>query len=167
MYASYYAVLYRSLTNDDITIIVDQCTCTVSLYYYAESPAWDVCVGDHITLICNSSTGRLRWTFMFPESVEPAFFTRSIASTRMAETEEIFIVNETATIFHIQRRSDFNTTPLVSSIFIENVSAGINGTNISCSVPNSDSKDKQFMILVIDDNHKHGKLDHCQNSPGT
>jgi hypothetical protein len=96
---------------------------------------------------------------MLPESVEPISITRSISSTKVAATEEAFriTVNRTVSVFHIQRRSDYNTTPLVTSLLIENVSAGINETNISCSsVPSSDSENKQFMILVIDDNHRHG-----------
>ena len=125
-----------------------------------------MCAGDDATLTCNSSNGRMRWTFIFPESVEPHPVTRVISSTKVAESEEIFpiTVNQTVTVFHLQRRSDYNTTPLVSSIFIENVSAGINGTDISCnSVPNSDTEDKQFMILVIDDNHRHGKLNQLKS----
>lgn len=125
----------------------------------AESFVQHVCIGDSITLSCNSSTGRARWTIMLPESVsELISISRVFSNTKIVE--EIFqvIVNQTATAFHIQRRSDYNTTPLVTSLTIENVPAGINGTNISCSVPNSDSEDKQFVILVIDDNHRHGKL---------
>ena len=135
--------------------------CVGNLKFILSSEPSFVCTGDDITLTCNSSNGRMWWTFTFPESVEPYPITRVISSTKVAETEEIFpiTVNQTVTVFHMQRRSDYNTTPLVSSIFIENVSAGINGTDISCnSVPNSDSEDKQFMIQVIDDNHRHGKL---------
>ena len=86
-----------------------------------------MCAGNDITLTCNGSNGRMRWTFTFPESVEPYPITRAISSTKVAESEEIFpiIVNQTVTVFHMQRRSDYNTTPLVSSIFVENVSKGI------------------------------------------
>ena len=116
-----------------------------------------VCVGDSTNLTCNSSTGRLEWIVMFPESVEPIPVSRQFTTTRV--TEEIFQVtaNQTVTVFHIQRRSDYNTTPLVTSLLIDNVSAGINKTNISCKALNSDSENKQFVILAID-NHRHGKL---------
>ena len=141
-----------------ITVVI---MCVGNLKLILSSAPSLVCVGDDVILTCNSSNGRMRWTFMFPESVEPHPITRPISSTKVAETEEIFpiTVNQTVTVFHMQRRSDYNTTPLVSSIFIENVSAGINETNICCnSVPNNDSEDKQFVILVFDDNHRHGKL---------
>ena len=127
-----------------------------------------MCAGDDATLTCNSSNGRIRWIFIFPESVELHPITRQISSTKVAATEEIFPItlNQTVTVFHMQRRSDYNTTPLVSSIFIENVSAGIN-------IPKSDSEDKQFMILVIDGNHGHGKWSQLKHNnysvqtPGT
>jgi hypothetical protein len=94
---------------------------------------------------------------MLPESVEPAPVTRLFSSTKIVEENFQITVNQTVTAFNIQRRSDYNTTPLVASLLIENVSAGINETNISCSsVPSSDSENKQFIILVIDDNHRHG-----------
>ena len=127
-----------------MTVIII-CTCVGNLKLILSSAPSFVCAGDDTTLSCNSSNGRMRWTFMFPESVVPYPITRSISNTKVAETEEIFpiTVNKTVTVFHMQRRSDFNTTPLMASIFIENVSPGINGTNISCnSVPNSDSEDK-------------------------
>ena len=122
----------------------------------SESSVQHVCIGGSITLFCNSSTGRVRWTINLPESVEPDPVTRSISNTRL--TEETFPV--TGTVFHILRRSDYNTTPLVTSLLLENVSADINETNISCSIPNSDSDEilMQFMILVID-SHRHGKQD--------
>ena len=160
-----------------ITVVIVLCVGNLKLIL-SSVPSF-VCAGDDATLTCNSSNGRIRWIFIFPESVELHPITRQISSTKVAATEEIFpiTVNQTVTVFHMQRRSDYNTTPLVSSIFIENVSAGINGTNISCnSVPNSDSEDKQFVILVTDDNHRHGKLsllksqehdNKCSKSTGT
>jgi hypothetical protein len=140
-----------------VTVIILLC---VGKLILSSMPSF-VCDGDDITLTCNSSNGRMRWTVILPESVIPYPITRQISSTKVAATEEAFriTVNRTISIFHIQRRSDYNTTPLVASLLIENVSAGINETNISCSsVPNSDSENKQFMILIIDDNHRHGKL---------
>ena len=129
---------------------------------YAESSVQRVCISDSTTLTCNSSasTDRMEWIIAFPESVEPMPITRRFSNKR--NDTDIFQVpvnqNLIVTVFHILRRSDYNTTPLVTSLLIENVSADINGTNISCSISNSNSEDKQFMILVIDDNHRHGKL---------
>ena len=121
-----------------------------------------VCPGGQITLTCISSTRLVQWTLTFPQSVELPSVTQQISSTRVSEKDprpSPVTVNETVTIFHFLRRSDYNTTPLVTSLLIENISAGINGTNVQCSaIPNSGVAEglQQFMILVID-SHVHGR----------
>ena len=109
-----------------------------------------VCPGDQITLTCSSSIHILQWSIILP-TFEQQPVTRLFTSTRQATIVESFEFSQRDTIvFHFLRRSDFNTTPLVTSLIMENIPAGANGTNVSCR--DTHNEEKRFMIIVIDNN---------------
>ena len=101
-------------------------------------------------LTCSSSIHILHWTIILP-SFEQQPVTRLFTSTRRVTNVQSFQFSQRDTIvFHFLRCSDFNTTPLVASLIMENIPASANGTNVSCS--NTLDEEKHFLIIVIGNN---------------
>ena len=82
-----------------------------------------VCPGGQLVLTCHTNETVLRWTFSFRPSES-----RSTSSSDSSNSTAPLIINETT--LRILRTS---ISPLTSTLFIDNVTADLNGTMIFCS----------------------------------
>ena len=97
------------------------------------SPRAEVChVGDRLKVTCtitNSTVSLLKWSVeFFSESGTNIRLSSTVSSSKV--TADIQVMD--STVFTFSRSSGLRVLPLVSTLHINPVQGGLNGTTISC-----------------------------------
>ena len=90
-------------------------------------------VGEQHELMCNTTETFLRWTITLPKDIEidgTRTFSRSLAHSTLTSRTLPLMVNSTT--IHFTRTSSQQDLPLISTLLIDHVTEGLNGTVISC-----------------------------------
>ena len=121
-------------------------------------------VGDPLQLMCNASVEFIRWNVLqsneqgtLEEVANVQINTRDI-SVQMSERE---VDSATLTFMRLSAR---NATPLVSTLSIDSVSIGLNGTVVKCSNVSNPTKSASTTIYISTANSTVtlGKLSSCE-----
>ena len=108
-----------------------------------------VCSGDTLNLTC-TTTGRFQeWSFtLIPENeTAPMRYTRSL-QTYGPKHLQIFEQVIASTMFLYSRNSAENSLPLMSTLSVSPVSAGLNGTVVNCTdITTSDTVSTIIFII--------------------
>ena len=118
-----------------------------------------ICLGDPLQLTCTASVEFIKWRILQPneqDTLEEAQNLVQINSRDASVQMSQRIVNSATFIF--MRISAENTTPLISTVSIDSVSIGLNGTVLNCSDTTNPITSASTTIHVIDANTTLSKL---------
>ena len=90
------------------------------------------CPEDQVVLTCHTNLTLLKWSIIIADRLMPE--ERFISSTGSAGSQAPLIINHTE--FQFLRTS---TSPLKSTVLIDNVTAYLNGTRVECTDGNTTS----------------------------
>ena len=102
------------------------------------------CPEDQVILICHTNLTLLKWSIIIADRLMPE--ERFISSTGSAESQAPLIINYTE--FQFLRTS---TSPLMSTVLIDNVTAYLNGTRVECTGRDTTST----TVIVIGNGNVH------------
>ena len=116
-----------------------------------------VCVGQDLVLTCESNETNKVWNFVPPLSnhrgvpIPQDWF---ITSTDQSQQSQTLTVNSTK--FTIERTSEMNSFPLVSTMTVINGSSALNMATVSCTIINNNQRDMSAFttIIIVGDTHK-------------
>ena len=111
-------------------------------------------VGDPLQMMCSASTEFLEWnirTQVTNEQDQLEELTTFINSRDMAQESMPSVVNGIS--FTFMRISARNATPLISTLSIDSVSIGLNGTVVRCIDARNTSSSASATIQIMDFNN--------------
>jgi hypothetical protein len=106
-------------------------------------------VGDPLQLTCTATVASIEWSFTVVNQHgrdEPV--TGFITAGSPANQAVLIEVNSTT--FTWTRNSSQNVLPLIVTLFIDTVSAGLNGTVVNCIDPGNSMSTTSTTIQIID-----------------
>ena len=108
-----------------------------------------VCLGDQVNLTCTASVDSIQWSFtVVNEQGRHEPFTTFSTSSGHSQQSAPFVVNSTT--FTVIRGSGERVLPLISTLSIDPVSIGLNGTVVNCIDPRDMLISASTTIQIID-----------------
>ena len=89
-----------------------------------------VCISDKLTLICNTNGTSIQWGISNPHNLITGVGNQLISTTTTNERLENLKFATNRGIFQFFRTS---SSPLISELQIDNVTADLNGTRVECT----------------------------------
>jgi hypothetical protein len=108
-----------------------------------------VCNGDSLELNCTTSGSILEWSFA------PITFVYKRALSTTNQPPEPLLIDETR--FTFSRLSAANSLPLVSTLLIDPVNMGLNGTEVNCTDVDT-SEIVTTIITIINEDWIEGRV---------
>ena len=106
-------------------------------------------VGDSLQLTCIDSLDSIKWSLLVineqGRGEEVAIFI-----TAGAPSSQPMPITVNSTIFALRRNSAQNATPLNTTLSINSVSIGLNGTVVNCIDPGNSTTSASTTIQIID-----------------
>ena len=116
-----------------------------------------VCLGDPLQLTCTTSVEFIKWRILQPNDQDTLLEVAN-AQINSRDTNQISHRVVNSATFTFMRSSAQGASPLISTLSIDSVNIGLNGTVVNCSdVPNL-IKSASTTIHVIDANTTLSKL---------
>ena len=106
-------------------------------------------VGDHLNLTCTASVDFIRWSFIVvtEQGREDKI---TIFSTSRALSQQPMPIVVNSTTFTLIRNSPQSVLPLISTLSIDSVSIGLNGTVVNCMDSRNSTTSASTTIQIID-----------------
>ena len=106
-----------------------------------------ICEGGQLELICTTNATFLQWTLQREQG--EVMHLRFISSSDHSQLTSVFSVNSTS--INISRVSLQGMLPLVSRLFINNVTVGLNGSQVNCKEVGStmNTTDVEMALITI------------------
>ena len=106
-------------------------------------------VGDPLNLTCTASVEFISWSFtVVTEQGRDEEITMFSTSRATSNQSMPIVVNSTT--FTLIRNSAQRVLPLISTLSIDSVSIGLNGTVLNCSDPGNSTMSASTTIQIID-----------------
>ena len=108
-----------------------------------------VCLGDQVNLTCTASVDSIQWSFTVvnEQGRDEPFLIFSTSSGRSQQSAPIVVNSTTLTLI---RDSGEGVLPLISTLSIDPVSIGLNGTVVNCTDPRDMLISASTTIQIID-----------------
>jgi hypothetical protein len=109
-----------------------------------------VCIGNNVTLMCNTTGRFLRWSFsLIPENeAAPMRYTRYLQKSGPNHAQ-LFEQTIGSTTFLYSRNSAENALPVISTLLISPVSEDLNGTLVNCTdITTSDTVSTMINVII-------------------
>ena len=119
------------------------------------SIATSICPGDQLTLTCNTSTDVQQWTIVDPNT--GMSYTRIIAVPTTSNPQAITPFEIQPFIFSFAIISTPNTSPLISSLTVNDVTNYLNTSRISC-LERDTGNSEAVSIHILGSNTLESKL---------
>ena len=107
-------------------------------------------VGEQLELTCNTTGTFLRWNVTLSEDIamtDTRPYTRLLAHSSVSTTASPLIID--STIIHFTRTSSQGSLPLTSTLLIDHVTEGLNGTMVSCMEVSTSHEATSISATVI------------------
>ena len=114
-----------------------------------------MCSGGQLTFVCTTNRTFIEWNITVLDSMGIR-----ISRTRLLSTGSQSVESQTVNmiVFDITRRSKLDSTPLISTLSVANVTTGLNGTLINCTDIESSLTETSTSVATVQVIKATGKL---------
>ena len=116
-----------------------------------------ICLGDPLRLICTASVEFIKWRILQPND-QGTLLEVTSAQINSRDDNQMTKISVNSATFTFLRSSVEDTTPLISTLSIDSVNIGLNGTVVNCLNIANPIASASTTIHVIDANTTLSKL---------
>ena len=110
------------------------------------------CLGDPLQLTCTAYVEFIKWSILQPNEQGTLVEVANSAQINSRDANQVSQITVNSTMFTFMRSSTPGDSPLISTLSIDSVSIGLNGTVVRCSDVRNPMTPASTTIQIIDIN---------------